>query len=89
MKKSGFILILPNPLKVRREPAYMAGVAGESISSPGPYDKGGNTYYNVGSLSGWSAERAESYLREYNHLHFADFKHSRNNTRTYYYTVEL
>lgn len=55
------------PLKVRREPAYMAGVAGASISSPGPYDKGGNTYYNVGSLSGWSAERAESYLREYNH----------------------
>jgi uncharacterized protein (DUF885 family) len=44
----------------------MAGVAGASISSPGPYDKGGNTYYNVGSLSGWSAEKAESYLREYN-----------------------
>ena len=55
------------PLKVRKEPAYMAGVAGASISSPGPYDKGGNTYYNVGSLSGWTSERAESYLREYNH----------------------
>jgi uncharacterized protein (DUF885 family) len=45
----------------------MAGVAGASISSPGPYDKNGNTYYNVGSLSGWSKEKAESYLREYNH----------------------
>ena len=45
----------------------MAGVAGASISSPGPYDKHGNTYYNVGSLSGWSAEKAESYLREYNY----------------------
>ena len=54
------------PLVVRKEPGYMAGVAGASISSPGPYDKEGNTYYNVGSLSGWSAERAESYLREYN-----------------------
>jgi hypothetical protein len=54
------------PLVVRKEPGYMAGVAGASISSPGPYDKGGNTYYNVGSLSGWSAEKAESYLREYN-----------------------
>jgi uncharacterized protein (DUF885 family) len=45
----------------------MAGVAGASISAPGPYDKNGNTYYNVGSLSGWEKERAESYLREYNH----------------------
>ena len=54
------------PLIVRKEPAYMAGVAGASVSSPGPYDKGGNTYFNVGSLAGWSPERAESYLREYN-----------------------
>ena len=55
------------PLVVRREPDYMSGVAGASISAPGPYDKDGNTYYNVGSLSGWDAARAESYLREYNH----------------------
>ncbi len=54
------------PLVVRKEPGYMAGVAGASISSPGPYDKNGNTYYNVGSMAGWSAERSESYLREYN-----------------------
>ncbi len=55
------------PLVVRREPDYMAGVAGASISAPGPYDKNGNTYYNVGSLNGWSPEAKESYLREYNH----------------------
>jgi len=55
------------PLVVRKEPAYMAGVAGASISAPGPYDKNGNTYYNVGSLEGWPAAQAESYLREYNH----------------------
>lgn len=55
------------PLVVRREPDYMAGVAGASISAPGPYDKNGNTYYNVGSLSGWDKDKAESYLREYNH----------------------
>lgn len=54
------------PLVVRKEPAYMAGVAGASISAPGPFDKDGNTYYNVGSLSGWPKEKAESYLREYN-----------------------
>ncbi|MCF0059295.1 DUF885 domain-containing protein [Dyadobacter sp. CY356] len=55
------------PLIVRKEPAYMAGVAGASISAPGPYDKGGNTYYNVGSITNWPKEKAESYLREYNH----------------------
>ena len=55
------------PLVVRREPDYMAGVAGASISAPGPYDKEGNTYYNVGSLSGWDKDQTESYLREYNH----------------------
>jgi len=54
------------PLKVRKTPEYMAGVAGASINSPGPYDKDGNTYYNVTPLTGYSPEKAESYLREYN-----------------------
>lgn len=68
IKKKNLIDLDPTkPLVVRKEPAYMAGLAGASISSPGPYDKNGNTYYNVGSLSGWSKERSESYLREYNY----------------------
>lgn len=54
------------PLEVRKEPGYMAGVVGASMSSPGPYDAGQNAYFNVGSLAGWSPEKAESYLREYN-----------------------
>jgi uncharacterized protein (DUF885 family) len=54
------------PLIIRKEPAYMAGVAGASMSAPGPYDKDGNSYYNVGSLANYSPEKAESYLREYN-----------------------
>ncbi|MBL7788787.1 MAG: DUF885 domain-containing protein [Chitinophagales bacterium] len=54
------------PLVVRKEPAWMAGVAGASISSPGPYAKNANTYYNVGSLAFYSPEAAESFLREYN-----------------------
>ena len=54
------------PLLVRKEPGYMAGVAGASMSSPGPYDKDGNSYFNVGSLKGWASDKAESYLREYN-----------------------
>ena len=68
IKEKNLIYIDPSkPLVVRKEPAYMAGVAGASISSPGPYDKNGNTYYNVGSFSGWEKSRIESYLREYNY----------------------
>lgn len=67
VKAKDLLYIDPSkPLVVRKEPAYMAGVAGASISAPGPYDKNGNTYYNVGSMSGWTKENAESYLREYN-----------------------
>ncbi|MFN8287894.1 MAG: DUF885 domain-containing protein [Chitinophagales bacterium] len=55
------------PLKVRKTPEYMeGGGAGASINSPGPYDKDAATYYNVSLLNGYSAEEAESYLREYN-----------------------
>nr|WP_262918297.1 DUF885 domain-containing protein [Mucilaginibacter straminoryzae] len=67
VREKNLLFIDPSkPLVVRKEPAYMAGVAGASVSAPGPYDKTGNTYFNVGSLSGWPAEKAESYLREYN-----------------------
>lgn len=55
------------PLVVRKTPEYMDGVAGASISSPGPYDKDGNTYYNVTPLTAYTEAEAESYLREYNH----------------------
>lgn len=62
------LVIDPNkPLVVRETPEYMRGVAGASVSAPGPYDKGANTYYNVTPLDGMSDESAESYLREYNH----------------------
>lgn len=67
VKEKDLLYIDPaKPLIVRKEPGYMSGVAGASCSSPGPYDKGGNTYFNVGSLAGWPKEKAESYLREYN-----------------------
>jgi hypothetical protein len=67
VKEKDLVTLDPTkPLVVRKEPGYMAGVAGASMSSPGPYDAGQNSYFNVGSLSGWAPERAESYLREYN-----------------------
>ena len=67
IKAKDLLYIDPSkPLVVRKEPDYMAGVAGASISAPGTYDKNANTYYNVGSMKGWTTEKSESYLREYN-----------------------
>jgi uncharacterized protein (DUF885 family) len=66
-KKQLIYLDPSKPLVVRKTPEYMDGVAGASISSPGPYDKEGNTYYNVTPLTAYTDAEAESYLREYNH----------------------
>ncbi|WP_051359809.1 DUF885 domain-containing protein [Adhaeribacter aquaticus] len=54
------------PLKVRITPPYMQGIAGASVSAPGPYDKEAITYYNVMPITQYSPKAAESYLREYN-----------------------
>jgi uncharacterized protein (DUF885 family) len=51
------------PLVVRETPAYLRGVAGASLDSPGPYDPGGRSYFNVTSPE---PGEAESFLREYN-----------------------
>ncbi|MBQ4863704.1 DUF885 domain-containing protein [Pseudoalteromonas sp. MMG013] len=55
------------PLVVRKTPKYMRGYAMASISSPGPYESKGNTFYNVEPLGDMDDEKASSYLREYNH----------------------
>jgi len=55
------------PLVVRETPLYMRGVAGASISAPGPYDKTADTYYNVDPIPATDTPAAaESFLREYN-----------------------
>jgi uncharacterized protein (DUF885 family) len=67
IKEKNLIFLDPKkPLVVRETPVYQQGVAGAGINAPGPYDKEGNTYYNVTPLTRYSDEQAESYLREYN-----------------------
>jgi uncharacterized protein (DUF885 family) len=51
------------PLTVRETPEYQRGVAGASLDSPGPYDPGVRSYFNVSTPE---AGQAESFLREYN-----------------------
>jgi uncharacterized protein (DUF885 family) len=67
VKSKDLLTLDPNkPLIVRKNPAYFGNAAVASLSAPGPYDKNGNSYYNIISLAGLSADKAESYLREYN-----------------------
>lgn len=54
------------PLQVRETPEYMRGVAGASVSAPGPFEEGGTTFYIVTPLDNYTEEQVESYLREYN-----------------------
>jgi uncharacterized protein (DUF885 family) len=65
-EKQLFTLDAEKPLVVRREPDYMSGFAGASISAPGPLEANENTYYNVSTFEHLSEEEAESTLREYN-----------------------
>jgi uncharacterized protein (DUF885 family) len=56
------------PLVVRETPEYMrGGGAIASVSAPGPFNPGAETYYNVTPLETYGEEQAASYLREYNH----------------------
>ncbi|MBB6085598.1 DUF885 domain-containing protein [Wenzhouxiangella marina] len=56
------------PLVVRETPEYMrGGGAIASVSAPGPFNPGAETYYNVTPLETYGEELAASYLREYNH----------------------
>jgi len=67
VKQKDLLTIDPTKsLIVRREPGYMSGVAVASETSPGPYDKQGNFYFDVSNIAGLPAEKAESMLREYN-----------------------
>lgn len=54
------------PLVVRGTPEYMRGFSIASISTPGPYDSGGDTYYNVSPIDHMTEDEAASFLREYN-----------------------
>ncbi len=54
------------PLVVRETPVYDRGFAGAGINAPGPFDQKRETFYEVTPLDGMSAEKKESYLREYN-----------------------
>ena len=56
-----------DPLEIRWTPVFMRSFGGAMLDSPGPLDKGQKTFFSVTPIpDDWSAEQAESYLREDN-----------------------
>ena len=62
------LVTLPDtPVKVILTPEFKRGVAGAYCDSPGPLDKGQDTFFMVEPLpDSWTDAQAVSYLREYN-----------------------
>ncbi|MDZ4760233.1 MAG: DUF885 domain-containing protein, partial [Alphaproteobacteria bacterium] len=62
------IITLPDaPVKVIEMPVFQQGVAVAYCDSPGPLDRGMDTFYAVSPIpAGWSEAQTSSFLREYN-----------------------
>jgi uncharacterized protein (DUF885 family) len=62
------LVSVPNdPVKVILMPEFQRGVAVAYCDSPGPLDKGLDTYFAISPIpDDWSKQQAESFLREYN-----------------------
>lgn len=62
------LVTVPNdPVKIILMPEFQRGVAVAYCDSPGPLDKGLDTYYAISPIpEDWTAQQTESFLREYN-----------------------
>ncbi|MEP6908652.1 MAG: DUF885 domain-containing protein, partial [Pseudoxanthomonas sp.] len=62
------LVTLPDaPVKIILMPEFQRGVAVAYCDSPGPLDKGLDTFYAVSPIPDeWDAKQADSFLREYN-----------------------
>ncbi len=55
------------PLDIRWTPVFLRAYAGAMLSSPGPLDRGQKAFFAITPIpEDWTAEQAESYLREDN-----------------------
>jgi uncharacterized protein (DUF885 family) len=68
VQKADFVTLYDDPLEIIPMPQFQRGVALAYCDSPGPLDKGQKTFYSVSPIpDDWSAQQAESFLREYNY----------------------
>jgi len=61
------VTVPDDPVKVILMPEFQRGVAVAYCDSPGPLDKGLDTYFAISPIpDDWTREQADSFLREYN-----------------------
>jgi uncharacterized protein (DUF885 family) len=61
------VTVPDDPVKIILMPEFQRGVAVAYCDSPGPLDKGLDTYYAISPIpDDWTAEQVDSFLREYN-----------------------
>lgn len=66
-RKHDLVTVPNDPVKIILMPEFQRGVAVAYCDSPGPLDKGLDTYYAISPIpDDWSAEQVDSFLREYN-----------------------
>jgi uncharacterized protein (DUF885 family) len=61
------IALADEPLDIRWTPLFLRAFGGAMLDAPGPLDKGQKSFFSITPIPDeWSAEEAESYLREMN-----------------------
>jgi uncharacterized protein (DUF885 family) len=66
-REHGVIGLADEPLDIRWTPVFLRAFGGAMLDAPGPLDKGQKSFFSITPIpEEWSAEEAESYLREMN-----------------------
>jgi uncharacterized protein (DUF885 family) len=66
-RERNVIGLAEEPLDIRWTPVFMRSFGGAMLDSPGPLDRGQQAFFSITPIpDDWSAEQAESYLREMN-----------------------
>ena len=67
VRAKNLVTVPSDPVKVILMPEFQRGVAVAYCDSPGPLDKGLDTYFAISPIpDDWTAQQTESFLREYN-----------------------
>lgn len=67
VREHDIVTVPDDPVKIILMPEFQRGVAVAYCDSPGPLDKGLDTYYAISPIPDeWNAQQVDSFLREYN-----------------------
>ncbi len=69
VRASALVTVPDEPVKVMVMPEFLRGVAVAYCESPGPLEKNAETFYEISPTpKDWTAQRTESFFREYNNF---------------------